>query len=456
MKLASPKPQRPDIVIPEEAAGRGPLLSGELRSTDHRYPEMLAQFEKIAPHTRKARIYLFPTVEQAKRLFHASQGPFSFEGTSCAREDVMETRLAKDIWLKPPSQISHKEAIYWSQTSGQIGSLEIKTRYLSGAQLDSRRDRNPAWFVARRCFALQVLANHDEEEAAESAKYGLSRPDVFLTLSDGAKASVRRYMKYRHRVVSREITRSGYSITVDGYKDPATAKKDVDALLVLASFASRERTISAHWSHETNEGWNQLWQFNFGRFRKRTDREQPLIRRDREEYRNFLQRAFEIYSSSKHQALLDSAIYALMDNDQTLETSIARLFSGIQGALVFANQHRPKGNHPKIAMLFRTFTKAHPGAFDDLWPLFGPSQGPRPLSYFRHAIVHGEAFSETDWLALSYAGQHLRWYLERIILVALGWDIEKSSVSKAALSLFYAHWKWEEERNKLDLRLKSP
>lgn len=131
--------------------------------------------------------------------------------------------MAKDIWLKPPSQICDKEAIYWSQTSGQIGSLEIKTRYLPGALLDSRRDHYPAWFVARRCFALQILANHDEEEVAESAKYGFSRPDVFLTLSHGAKASVRRYMKYSHRGVSREITRSGYSITVDDYKDPASS-----------------------------------------------------------------------------------------------------------------------------------------------------------------------------------------------------------------------------------------
>lgn len=430
-------------------------MSGELRSTHNRYPGMLAQFEMIAPHTHKTRIYLFPTVEQAKRLFHASQGPFSFEGIFCTREDVMETRLAKDIWLKPPSQISHKEAIYWSQTSGQIGSLEIKTRYLSGAQLDSRSDHYPAWFVARRCFALQILANQDEEEAAESAKYGFPKPDVFLTLSDGAKASVRRYMKYSRRGVSREITRSGYSIIIDGYKDPATAKKDVDALLVLASFASRERTISAHWSHETKEEWNRFWQFNFGKFRKRTDREEPLIRRDREECRNFLQRAFEVHLSSKHQALLDSAIYTLMDNDQTLETSIARLFSGIQGALLFANQHPLTGKRPSMGTLFRTFTTAHPGVFDDLWPLVNPRQGP-PLSNFRNAIVHGEAFSEADWLALSYAGEHLRWYLERIILMALGWDIEKSSVSKTALRLFYAHWKWEEERDKLNLRLKNP
>ena len=455
MNAASPKPERPDIVIPEEAAGRGPLMSGELRSKDNRYPEMLVQFEKIAPHTRKSRIYLFPTVEQARYLFHAPHGPYSFEGTLCSLEDVTETWLAKDIWLKPPTQISHKEAIYWSQTSGQIGTLEIKARYQSGPRLDSRKKHSPAWFVARRCLALQILANHDEEEAADSAKYGFSKQDVFLTLSDGAKASVRRYMKYSRRGASREITRSGYSITVDGYGDPVTAKKDVDSLLVLASFASRERTISAHWSYETGKELSRFWQFNFGKLCKRIERKEPLVRRDREECRDFLQKAFDVYSGSKHQALLDSAIYTLMDNDQTMETGIAKLFSGIQGALLFATQHPLTGKRPLIGTLFRTFTAANSGAFDDLWPLVDLRLGP-PLSHFRNAIVHGEAFSESDWLALSYAGEHLRWYLERIILIALGWDIGKSSVSKTALRLFYAHWKWPEERDKLASRLQNP
>lgn len=179
------------------------------------------------------------------------------------------------------------------------------------------------------------------------------------------------------------------------------------------------------------------------------------MRRDREECRDFLQRAFELYSSSKHQVLLDSAIYVLMDNDQTLETSIARLFSGIQGALVFANQqHQFTGKRPLIGTLFRTFTAPHPGVFDDLWPPIDPRQGP-PYSHFRNAIVHGEAFSE-GWLALSYAGVHRRWSQERIILIALGWDIEKSSVSISALRLFNGHWKWKEERDKLTLTLKNP
>ncbi len=429
-------------------------MMGELRSPDNRYPEMLAQFERITPSTRKTRIYLFPTFEQAKRLFHDSAGPFSFEATLLTQEDVQETRLASDIWLKPTSQISHKEAIYFSQTSGQIGNLEIKIKYLSDPQLDSRNDLFPVWLVARRCFALQILANQDPEEAAKSARFGFSRSDVFLTLSDGAKASVRRYMKSSHRGVSREITRSGYSITVDGYKDVATVKKDIDALLVLASFASRKRTICEFWSYETQPEGCQLWQFNWGKFPKRTDREEPLITRNREDCQSFLQGAFEIHSRSKHQALIESAIYILVGNEKTLETSIARLFSGIQGALVFATQFGLAGKRPLIGTLFHEFEASHPGTFDDLWPLVGRNQE-LPLSHFRNAIVHGEAFSEPDWTALSYAAEHLRWYLERIILIALGWDFEKSSVSKSALRLFYAHSDWQRERDKLKISLKS-
>jgi hypothetical protein len=65
-------------------------MVGELRSDHHRYPGMLAQFSKIAPHTRKARIYLFPTVEQAK-LLYGSNGPFAFERVYATASLVMTT-----------------------------------------------------------------------------------------------------------------------------------------------------------------------------------------------------------------------------------------------------------------------------------------------------------------------------------------------------------------------------
>jgi hypothetical protein len=196
------KPKKLDFVIPEEAADRGPIMLGEMSDQHHRYPALLAQFSKMAPSTRKARLYLLPDVEQARKLYGAN-GPFAFEASFETLDNVVETRRAKDIWLKPSSQIVNKEATFWSQTSGQIGSLEIKTTY-SGPELDARKDEPYGWFVARRCFALQILANADAKDIANAAKYNFpKREDVSFTLTDGVKAEVQRYTKY-HRKSGRQ------------------------------------------------------------------------------------------------------------------------------------------------------------------------------------------------------------------------------------------------------------
>jgi hypothetical protein len=170
-----------------------------------------------------------------------------------------------------------------------------------------------------------------------------------------------------------------------------------------------------------------------------------------------LQTAFSRYfAASQHQPLLEAAIYALLNEATTLEVEIARLFSAIQGALYFATQFPldPR-KRPRIGNLYHEFLTEYPNVFTGLWPLIDRQAG-SPLSDLRNAVVHGEAFTEQEWLALSYAGEHLRWHLERIILVALGWDIEKSAVSTRALGLFTAYQNWKQERDKLASRLSPP
>ena len=437
--------QRADFVVPEAAAGRGPIMTGDLRSKEVHVPGILVQFSTIVPHTRKARIHLFPTVDQAKLLYEFN-GPFSFEASFVPKDGVIESYRADDIWLDPGSQIVNRNAIYWTQTSGRIGGLEIVMTYLEGPELEQRTEDHPAWFVARRCFALQIIANPDEEENSAAARFGLFKNDIELTLSDGSQATVQRYRKAHRIGINREIQRNGYAITVRNVKNPDSAKADVDALLILSSFASRERSITAHWSTGSKASWTRTWRFNFAKFKRRRDREDPLVPRDRDKCRAFLQKAFQVYSTSEHQRLLDSAVFALLDKKQTLEMRVARLFSGIQGALVFATQSSAK--RPPIGELYRRFIKVHPHTLDELWPLLDPRSGP-PLAYFRHAIVHGEAFSEDEWLALSYAGEHLQWHLERIILVALGWDFQDSHVSDRALRDFYAYANWKSVQSKI-------
>lgn len=436
--------RKPDIVVPQEAAERGQLIRGELRSDLAAFPEMLAQFSKIYPKSRKGTIYLYPSLDQARGLF-ALPSPFSFEGSLVAREGVEERWKATGIWLKSGSQITHKEALYWTFCSGRIERLDVTA---TSQNSDAQNTRPFAWFTMNRCFVLQLLANQEEDELVRAKQHGFPERSFSIVLSDGATAEIRRYMKFHKPGVSKETKKTGYSLCVRDFKDADRVKKDAEAVLILASFASRERTMFSQWSTELTPGdLHRHWMFNIPRFPKRPDRTEPLLPRDHGQCGKFLGDAFQCYRNAKHTQLLDAAVYALLDRDLTLETQIVRLFSGIQSALVFALQEPKALKRPQIRTLYEKFMKKFAPDFSDLWPLLSKSSGPS-LSDIRNAAVHGEVFTESDWQALSYAGQNLQWLLERIILISLGWDFHTSAVSPQGLRNFYAH-RWQPEQSKL-------
>ena len=135
---------------------------------------------------------------------------------------------------------------------------------------------------------------------------------------------------------------------------------------------------------------------------------------------------------------MDTAVYALLARELPLE--------GVQSALRFAVSPPEKAN---IGDLYREFQKQFTIDLSDLWPLHDKSSGVS-LSAIRNAAVHGDVFTERDWIALSYAEEHLRWTLERILLVSLGWGIKLSSVSPEKLRSYCAYdWKGQQQSLKL-------
>jgi len=435
---------RPDIVVPQEAAERGLIISGELRSETARIPSMLAQFSKIDPGSREAEIYFYPTVDQARKLF-AAPPPFSFEGEVTARDGVEEQWKAAGIWTKPGSQITYKEAMYWTASSGSIENLHINT---TSQDRSSKDFHSSAWFVMNRCFLLQVLANPEKEDLEAAKQHGFPERTFSLALLDGATAEIRRRIQSHKLGVAREEKKTGYSLCVRDFNDEERVKSDVEALLILASFASRERTMLSHWSTERVAGnHHRHWLFNIPKFPKRQERIEPLVPRDHAQCAKFLTGAFRVYCGAKHRELFDAAVYAQLSHDLPLEVEIVRLFSGIQSALVFALQEPKTAKRPQIRALYEKFMKKYSPDFSDLWPLLSKLSG-ASLSDIRNAVVHGEVFVESDWTALSYAGQNLRWMLERILLISLGWDVHTSDVSPQRLRLFYAH-QWHTEQKKI-------
>jgi hypothetical protein len=96
------------------------------------------------------------------------------------------------------------------------------------------------------------------------------------------------------------------------------------------------------------------------------------------------------------------------------------------------------------------FTAKFGDHLGDLWPLRWDPNGGASLADLRNAVAHGDAFSEDDFLALSYASENLTWTLQRILLLALNWKIDDSYVSQRSLLNFCAY-QWQAVQQGLKL-----
>lgn len=436
-----------EFVVPMEATERGSLIVGELKSERAAFPSMLAQFSKIDPSSRRAKIYLYPTLDQAKQLF-AMRPPFKFHGEYHPTADVHEVWTANGIWLKSGTEIRGKNHKFWSSPAGDVESLVISA-VSSGGLFNAAT--SSAWFAANRCFLFQILANPEDEEIEQAKKFGFEQEKFFLEVSDGGTAEIQHYIQSRRIGVLKDFKKKGYSIHVRNYKDVDTVRKDSEALMILASLGSREQTMFWHWSSSSGAGeMTRRWQFNAKKFARRDPQTDPLLPRDQDACIRFLQTGFPIYRGAIHTELFDGAVCALMARELALEVRIARLFFGIQGALVFALQEPRRKKRAQLRSLYKRFLVKYGSHFDDLWPLLRDPQGGPSLSDLRNAVAHGEAFTEEDFLALSYASQNLEWTLERILLLSLGWKIDESYVSLRKLQHFYAH-RWRAVQQNLKI-----
>jgi hypothetical protein len=439
-----------DIAIPEEAAGRGILVSGTLRSDELCLTEVLAQFSRISTQSHAGKIYLYTNAPQAKLLYGAGQGPYSFEGMITDRDGRTTHYRANDIWLVSGHDLPRHDAVFWTHCSGRIGIFE--TVESPAPRFTNAEDnlKHWCWFRVEGGFLIHMVSGPTEEEIAEDPKASFYRPRVLLTLGNGATAELFHHDIERRSTFAKEMKRRGYSIRIENLADPLLAKGEADAIALLASFASRERCHCWHWNHVSSAGdFVRRWRFDLGKSPRRGDNEEPLLPRDRSLCAAFLSTAMDRYRNALHKDLLSSAISALLLQNLPLELRIARYVSGLQGALLFGLQKIRGEDRPELGPLFREFTRQRPRDFSDLWPLVSCSKGSSLLN-IRNAIVHGEAFSEEDFLPLSIAAENLQWYLERVILLSLGWDIEHSDVSPGALSRYVAY-NWRDEQSKFKI-----
>jgi hypothetical protein len=286
------------------------------------------------------------------------------------------------------------------------------------------------------------LATPSAEEL-RSAINRVERPPYRFSLSNGGFAEIARITARHSRKAEKEMNKTAYAIQVASMDDVANVERDVSGLLILASMASRERSDFCHWSVREPTGRNtQNWRFGFGRWSKRTRGEEPLIRMQGC-CSEFLRSALRGYMSAPDASPVDSAVYALLAREMPIETRIVRLYTALQAVLIFA-LGLPISTDKKVKELYAQFEKAYPVDISDLWPLTdGP--GMPSLNRIRNALVRGKVFTARgDFKSLSIAAENLQWLLERILLATLGWEVDRSEVSRENLSKYTAH-QWASE-----------
>jgi hypothetical protein len=436
--------ERAEIVIPQEGADRGQILRGELRSAGARIPGILAQLSKLSPHTRHASIFLYPTLDEAKILLDA-RSPFSFVGSITMDGRQVTHYRSNEIWLNYGSEITSFETRCYTQCSGNLVDLQIKNDPVDPGPEPAK---GSAWFVTNGCHLLRLLATPSEAEF-RSMLNRVERPPHRFLLSNGGVAEITRITARHSRKAEKETKKTAYAIQVGSLDDVAKAERDVSGLLILASLASRERSDFGYWSVRELAGRNtQNWRFGFGRWPRRTRGVEPLIRTEGC-CSEFLRSALDRYKSVPDGSAIDSAVYAILASEMPIETRIVSLYTALQAVLIFA-LGLPVSTGKKVKELYAEFEKTNPIDISDLWPLTdGP--GTPSLNSIRNALVHGKVFTtRSDFQSLSIAAENLQWLLERVLLATLGWEVDRSEVSRNSLSKYTAH-QWTSEFKNLKL-----
>lgn len=257
----------------------------------------------------------------------------------------------------------------------------------------------------------------------------------------------------------------------------------IDDFLMLTSFSARQQCACL--------GWEMYGPSNITKFYRR-DIATPNIKKDHsfndtlidiEDFKDFINIAYNSFIQIKQKELLRQAVYRVIDRESiTFESNYLSLYSALETLVLLYRQNHemefivPPTEWPAFRNEIKSFIKSHPyfsgekckrkliyekllelnrvsfsTAFtnfcehynidlQDLWPVVDKEES---ISLFdiRNKLVHGDTFNHKQQHALISAKEHLRWVVERSILSVLGWTYSKSKVSQNFLSKNMAMYK---------------
>jgi hypothetical protein len=248
---------------------------------------------------------------------------------------------------------------------------------------------------------------------------------------------------------------------------PDQVSVSLEGLVLLASFAARQRTVTTSWHAADDAKMVSCYIGNISvpKARESGGFYETLI--DPRDFLQFLRRTTKVYSKLEaiQKDLLQQALYKVLPDDRVIESRFLTCFSALESIVLWFRRlndleysvpsskqwkHLSRSfravldndvtlsNSRKMMILdmlgaLRRVPLKH--AFDaycqqlkvdtsDLWPVFGCKGS---LIDVRNRLSHGDTFHPSTHTALMRAGLNLEILVERMILAALRWPSDRSN-----------------------------
>lgn len=443
-------------------------------------------------HTDRIKLHFYPTVEQAEQMRHWK---FSVRGDVKGHSgDVVARIRAKNVYQERQETKPWSEDLSETIAYAEASDFEL-TRYWAvkpkpdiESEIEGKFWLTPSTMLRPAKAFKNYPDGKVEIEAARQFDF---------TLSNGTSLTFDHHY-HRRKNEQGETIRSAELVApfnlqgnVGDGKMIQDLLDDLEDVLLLASFAARHPCVCVGWEAADSYSYTQRYVGN----RTIPSEKSKGIHRDEiielSDFPAFMAEAYRRFTSMVPNEGLRRAIhFAIPREGNIVDSDFVNLYSALEMMVLHFRREQglefilpDEGEFKQLQGDLRKWLKQHPlledkgrrglvyeklfeinrvsfgHAFEkfcevysvdlrDLWPVVGNVGGPS-LSTIRNRIVHGEMLGEGYYKALIIAKFHLQWTVERMILVMLGWPVEKSNVDAWYLSPMAMYKGWDSERANL-------
>jgi len=245
----------------------------------------------------------------------------------------------------------------------------------------------------------------------------------------------------------------------------------IDDFLLIASFASKQRTACLGWTASDKNSYATFYRGNYTFPQNDTEVsvDDGLI--EIKHFEKFVGTCYSAFSKFENKLALRNALHSVVPSlPSYVETSFLRMFAGLETIvldfrrrealeLVLSEKEWPalrrylqkcikcsadpklerrqrasiyskldELNRVSLKEAFEAFCKKYSVDFTDLWPVFGEKEVVG-LVDIRNKLIHGDPFPHDLFRALVAAKEHLMLILERALVRVLQWDVAETKVS---------------------------